>query len=141
MTKEQILSQISQEDIIKNFFPDFNSKSNRNYKSPFAGKDDKPSLNFYFDDQTLKFKSHNTGHQGDVFQFIADLNGIDCKANPKTLFSSLSVRVVCAFGLITLLSVFYIVRFLQLAAFGSETPLYVILVENPYMFVHPVLAQ
>jgi hypothetical protein len=75
-----------------------------------------------FDDQTLKFKSHNTGHQGDVFQFIADLNSIDCKANPKTLFSSLSVRVVCAFGLIALLSVFYIVRFLQLAAFGSETP-------------------
>jgi predicted P-loop ATPase len=81
MTKEQILSQISQEEIIKKFLPAFNSKSNANYHSPFSENDINPSMNFYFEGQTLKFKSHNTGHQGDIFQFVADLHGLDCKNN------------------------------------------------------------
>lgn len=81
MTKVEILQHVSEEDIIKKYLPDFQPGAGKNYKSPFGSKDDKPSLSFYKGKQGLKFKSHNSGHNGDVFQFVADIKGIDNKAN------------------------------------------------------------
>ncbi|WP_414617877.1 VapE domain-containing protein [Dyadobacter sp. 32] len=77
--KVQLLNQVSVSDIVKFYMPGYEPGRVQNYKSPFAEKDDNPSLNFYEKDGTLMFKSHNTGHQGDVFQFVADLKKIDCK--------------------------------------------------------------
>jgi hypothetical protein len=95
MTKLQILQRISEEDIIKKYFPDFDPASTKNYRSPFADKDENPSLSFYQEEGKWKFKSHNTGHGGDVFQFVADLLKLDCKAN----FSSLLEAIAKDFGL------------------------------------------
>jgi hypothetical protein len=81
MTKLQLLNLITEADIFKKYVPGFNPTAKKNYKSPFGDKDNKPSLTIYPDGNSLKFKSHNTGHQGDVFQFVADLNKIDCKKN------------------------------------------------------------
>lgn len=79
MTKDQLLQNVSEEQIIRMYVPEFSPTAGKNYKSPFAGKDDHPSLSFYREGNHWKFKSHNTGHQGDVFQFVADLKHIDCK--------------------------------------------------------------
>lgn len=79
MTKAQLLQSVSEEQILSFYVPGFAPESHKNYKSPFADKDDNPSLNFYKEGQHWKFKSHNTGHQGDVFQFVADIKKIDCK--------------------------------------------------------------
>ena len=75
------MNEFSEVDIIKFYVPDFDEGHKGNYKSPFSDKDDKPSLNFYRQNGKMLFKSHNTGHQGDVFQFVADLKGLDSKTN------------------------------------------------------------
>lgn len=79
ITKDQVLSKVTQEDLIKFFIPDFSPDVKKNYKSCFSDSDDKPSLSFYEDKGVWKFKSHNTGHQGDVFQLWADMNQLDSK--------------------------------------------------------------
>ncbi|MDQ2718209.1 MAG: hypothetical protein M3Z26_00405 [Bacteroidota bacterium] len=81
MTKLQLLNQISEADIFSKYVPGFIPSTKKNYKSPFSDKDNKPSLSIYKEGSSLKFKSHNTGHQGDVFQFVADINKIDAKKN------------------------------------------------------------
>ena len=81
MTKLQLLTHVSEADIFEKYVPGFNPIARKNYKSPFGDKDNKPSLTIYPDGSSLKFKSHNTGHQGDVFQFVADIKKIDCKKN------------------------------------------------------------
>ena len=87
--KVQLLNQVSVSDIIKFYLPEYVPGRSENYKSPFAQKDDTPSLNFYEKDGDLMFKSHNTGHQGDVFQFVADLKKIDCKTDFKTVLDEI----------------------------------------------------
>ena len=79
MTKLELLNQISETDIFSKYVPEFNPSTKKNYKSPFSEKDEKPSLSIYTANGQLKFKSHNSGHQGDVFQFVADINKIDAK--------------------------------------------------------------
>lgn len=81
MTKQQLLSKTSQEDIVKFYIKDFDLNKKKNYHSPFGEKDNKPSLSFYKEGNQLKFKSHNTSNAGDVFQFVADIKKIDCKKN------------------------------------------------------------
>ncbi|MGN6802380.1 MAG: VapE domain-containing protein [Ginsengibacter sp.] len=82
MTKIELLQQVSPTDIFKKYLPDFNPSSRKNYSSPFSDKDEKPSLSIYKDNAgELRFKSHNTGHQGDCFQFVADLFQLDSKKN------------------------------------------------------------
>lgn len=95
MTKVQLLQRVSEEEIIRKYFPDFDPAGTKNYKSPFAPKDNNPSLSFYREEGHWKFKSHNTGHGGDVFQFVADLLKLDCKAN----FQSLLEFIAKDFGL------------------------------------------
>lgn len=79
LTKETVLKNTTEENILQTFFPAYKSGKKQNYKSPFSESDDKPSLSFYTDKSGLKFKSHNTGNQGDVFQFVADLHQLDAK--------------------------------------------------------------
>lgn len=85
MTKLQLLEKVSEEDIFKRYLPDLDLTKRKNYRSPFVENDQEPSLSIYIEEinkiKTIKFKSHNTGHQGDVFQFVADLKNIDCKTN------------------------------------------------------------
>ena len=85
--KTMLLSQVSPGEILKFYLPEYTPGEKRNYKSPFSEKDDHPSLNIYEKDGILMFKSHNTGHQGDVFQFVADLKGINCKSDFSSLIS------------------------------------------------------
>lgn len=87
--KLQLLNQISEVDIVRHYLPEYVPGQAGNYRSPFAEKDDKPSLNFYTKNGALMFKSHNTGHQGDVFQFVADLKGIDCKTDFSALITEM----------------------------------------------------
>lgn len=79
ITKEILLKATNEESIIRFYVPEFSPGKEKNYHSPFGGKDSNPSLHFYRDGQQWKFKSHNTGHQGDIFQFVADIEKIDCK--------------------------------------------------------------
>lgn len=90
MTKLQLLEKVSEEEIVKFYLPEFQPGAGKNYKSPFGAKDDKPSLSFYKGKKGINFKSHNTGHQGDVFQFVADIKNIDCKANFASLIDSIA---------------------------------------------------
>jgi len=80
ITKDQLLKVTTQEQIIKFYVPEFDPALKRNYRSPFGGHDDNPSLSFYQERGSWRFKSHNTGHQGDVFQFVADIEQLDCKS-------------------------------------------------------------
>jgi len=74
MTKEQLLNQISVQQIYEKFYKGIYSTS-KNVSSPFSN-DKNPSLKFF---ENGTFKCFSTGKQGDVFQFIAYLHDIDCK--------------------------------------------------------------
>ena len=79
LTKEIVLAKTDETQILKAFFPAYQSGKKKNYTSPFSESDEKPSLSFYEENGHVKFKSHNTGHQGDIWQFIADTNKLDSK--------------------------------------------------------------
>jgi hypothetical protein len=80
-TKKQLLERISEAEIFRHYVPGFSPTRKKNYTSPFSESDKTPSLSIYRDGSIWKFKSQNTGHQGDVFQFVADIKNIDCKAD------------------------------------------------------------
>lgn len=81
ITKDEILNKVTEEDLIKFFVPDFSTNTKKNYKSCFTDTDEKPSLSFYQENGSWKFKSHNTGNQGDVWQLWADMLSLDCKSD------------------------------------------------------------
>lgn len=87
LTKEKILERCGGEVyLIRHLVPTFNSNvRKKNYKSIFSEKDDNPSLSIYLDKGTWKFKSFNTGHQGDAFRMWADFYGLDCRTQFKEL--------------------------------------------------------
>lgn len=87
--KITILEQISEDQILKFYLPEYNPEANINYRSPFSDKDDHPSLNIYQKNGKLFFKSHNTGHQGDIFQLVADLKGLDCKRDFQAVLAEI----------------------------------------------------
>ena len=90
MTKDQLLNQVSTEQIYEKFYgADYQTKSN--VSSPFTD-DKKASFRFY---KNQSFKCFSSGKQGDVFQFVADLNEVDCKAN----FHNVLDIITEAFGL------------------------------------------
>lgn len=93
MTKEQLLQKVSEIDIFRHYVPGFSPNRKRNYKSPFSEKDDNPSLSIYRDGSAWKFKSLNTGHQGDCFQFVADLKNIDCKKDFKKIVEIIAAEI------------------------------------------------
>lgn len=81
LTKEEILDKAGGEvSLIRHLVPAFNPNlGKKNYKSIFSVKDDKPSMSIYRDRDIWKFKSFNTGHQGDVFRLWADYYGLNCQ--------------------------------------------------------------
>ncbi|UWW97538.1 MAG: hypothetical protein NMK33_06325 (plasmid) [Candidatus Cardinium sp.] len=70
ITKEKILEKVGGEEyLIRYLVPTFNSKvRKKNYKSIFSESDNRPSMSIYQERGTWKFKSFNTGHQGDAFK-------------------------------------------------------------------------
>ena len=87
ITKEKILEKVGGEEyLIRHLVPTFNSNvRKKNYKSIFSEKDDRPSMSIYQEKGTWKFKSFNTGHQGDAFKMWADYYGLDCRTQFKEL--------------------------------------------------------
>lgn len=81
MTKEQILDQASAGQIYEKFYgSDYTTE--KNVSSPFTD-DKKASFKFY---KNGSFKCFSSGKQGDIFQFVADLENLDCKSEfPKVL--------------------------------------------------------
>lgn len=74
ITKDNILQHTTQEEIFKSFLK-VNELPKGNVSSPFT-EDKKPSFKVY---SNGSFKCNSTGKQGDVFQFVADINNLDCK--------------------------------------------------------------
>lgn len=74
MDKVKLFEQVSQEDIYLSFLK-LSKFPTQNISSPFS-EDKNPSFRLY---KNGTFKCHSTGKQGDVFQFVADLNNLDCK--------------------------------------------------------------
>ncbi|MDN5247464.1 MAG: VapE domain-containing protein [Candidatus Cardinium sp.] len=87
ITKEKILEKVGGEEyLIRYLVPTFSSNvRKKNYKSIFSEKDNRPSMSIYQDKGTWKFKSFNTGHQGDAFKMWADYYGLDCRTQFKEL--------------------------------------------------------
>lgn len=91
MKLSSLLEKTSRLEIFKHYLP---SESNfdedcikikgvrpgRNILSPFV-KEKNPSFSIYQEGDNLKYKCWASGPAGDVFQFVADLKQIDCKAN------------------------------------------------------------
>ncbi|MCA0349380.1 MAG: hypothetical protein LCH35_08980 [Bacteroidetes bacterium] len=75
--KDIILSQTTQEAIYTKFLG-INDFPKKNISSPFSG-DKNPSFNLYKENSIVKFKCHSSTKQGDVWQFVADLEKLDCK--------------------------------------------------------------
>lgn len=74
MNKDTILQQVSQVDIY-NFYYGTGFKPYEKISSPFS-EDKNPSFKVF---KNLSFKCFSTGRQGDVWQFVADIKGLDCK--------------------------------------------------------------
>lgn len=87
ITKEKILEKVGGEEyLIRYLVPTFSSNvRKKNYKSIFSEKDNRPSMSIYQEKGTWKFKSFNTGHQGDAFRMWADYYGLDCRTQFKEL--------------------------------------------------------
>ena len=90
MDKNQILNVISEEQIYCKFL-NIQSFPDKNICSPFSN-DKNPSFKLY---KNGTFKCFSTGKQGDVFQFVADLNDLDCKRD----FRQVSELIAAAFKL------------------------------------------
>lgn len=73
MTKEELLKEISVEQIYAKFCNHYSTKGN--VSSPFS-EDKNASFRFY---KNKSFKCFSSGKQGDAFQFVADLNELNCK--------------------------------------------------------------
>jgi hypothetical protein len=93
ITREQVLKVTTETEIIRHYVPDFSPEKKKNYTSPFGGADKSPSLSFYETKGKLMFKSHNTGHQGDVFQFVADIESIDCKKEFSKVLEAINTNL------------------------------------------------
>jgi predicted P-loop ATPase len=84
LSKDIILDQYSEKDIFTRFANKHmnlqtpNDLPKKNVSSPFS-IDNNPSFSFYTENQKTKFKCNSSGKQGDVWQFVADLNELDCK--------------------------------------------------------------
>lgn len=76
MTKNELLNQVPARQIYEKFYGSGFSNV-KNISSPFS-EDKNASFRIYENDT---FKCYSTGKQGDVFQFVADLNQLDCKSN------------------------------------------------------------
>lgn len=74
MDKSTILKQTTQEEIY-NYYYGTGFKPYTKISSPFS-EDQNPSFKVF---KNGTFKCFSTGKQGDVWQFVADIKGLDCK--------------------------------------------------------------
>lgn len=79
--KEYILNQRTEADIFRHYVPGFEGKPG-SFINPLKPDEKHASVSLYQheDGKGWRFKAHNTGHQGDAFQLVADLKNIDSKA-------------------------------------------------------------
>ncbi len=87
ISKDIIINQCAQEDIYLKFLGLTDFPKDMKVSNPFSTKDKNPSMHLYYDKSILKYKGHNESNRaGDVWQFVADLNNLDCqKEFPKVL--------------------------------------------------------
>lgn len=91
MNKSNILEQVSPADIYLHFLS-LDTFPSKNISSPFS-EDQNPSFKLY---DNGDFKCFSTGKQGDVFQFVAELKGLD----NKTQFNEVKQVITSELGLI-----------------------------------------
>lgn len=96
LTKEKILEKAGgEENLIRHLVPTFNPNlRKKNYKSIFSVKDDRPSMSIYKDEGIWKFKSFNTGNQGDMFRMWADYYGLNCQTQFKELLQLINQEML-----------------------------------------------
>ena len=96
LTKEQVLERAGgEENLIRHLVPTFNpSLRKKNHKSIFSVKDSRPSMSIYQEKGTWKFKSFNTGHQGDAFKMWADYYGLNCQTQFKELLQLINQEML-----------------------------------------------
>lgn len=75
LSKEYILSQISEEDIFQKYFGQFKLK--KMYKSPLRDDDDTPSFNIYKTPSGRLYFKDFGGEFGDCFDFVCEDQGVD----------------------------------------------------------------
>ena len=87
-TKDDIRSRLTWSDICRYYQLTF--KEGKNLSCPFKTHEDKsPSLSFF---DTTKFKCHSCGVQGDFFEFIAQMENLDCQKDfPKVLEKAIEI--------------------------------------------------
>ena len=88
MTKNDILNQVTPEEIFL-FFLTLSEFPKSTISSPFT-EDKTPSFKLY---KNGTFKCHSSGKQGDVFQFVADLNNIDSKSQFNEVLGIITNRL------------------------------------------------
>lgn len=90
LTKDSLLQHVSEEDIIRKYFP---SKFSFNtvFSSPFR-KDDKPSFSIRPSHNKVMFKDFATGESGNAFDFVKKLYKLDN-------FLDVLFRITIDFGL------------------------------------------
>lgn len=84
--KDKILQAVSIQEIYAYYIPDFDSNNikgkgsaGKNMRSVFGKDGTNPDMSLYYQGESILFKCHVSGHQGDVFQMVADLKGLDSK--------------------------------------------------------------
>lgn len=88
ITKDTILQLTTQEEIFKSFL-NLNELPKGNISSPFTN-DKKPSFTVY---KNGSFKCNSSSKQGDVFQFVADLNSLDCKTQFNEVLNIIAIKL------------------------------------------------
>jgi predicted P-loop ATPase len=93
LSKDMIFSQTTSEDIYKKFLnlPEF---PKGNISSPFS-EDRKPSFKLY---PNGSFKCNSTGKQGDVFQFVAELQQLNCKTQFNEVLKTVATEMNLLLG-------------------------------------------
>lgn len=90
VTKEDILSKISEEDIYKRFCSDFPSRSIR---SPLPGHHDKtPSFGFFQVERRWLWKDQALGISGDVFRFVEKMEHTDFEGALRKISQAFNIE-------------------------------------------------
>lgn len=90
ISKEDLLKQVSSEQIFQNYFP-YRINVNRKYLNPL--RDDKrEGCNFFLTEEGLKFFDHAKDKTYDCFQYIGELYGISYKEAIQKAATDLGIR-------------------------------------------------
>lgn len=95
LSKDMIFNHTTPEDIYRKFL-NLPEIPKGNISSPFS-EDKKPSFKLY---PNGSFKCNSTGKQGDVFQFVADLNQLNCKTQFNEVLKTVATEMNLPLGTI-----------------------------------------